>query len=67
MARITSYCPPARCVGRNCSNDPGCPQGCLFDILADPTETTDLKATEPQVFAQVRASCAFELCALLPP
>ena len=27
------------------SNDPGCPTGCLFDLIADPTESRDLAAT----------------------
>lgn len=66
------------------SSDPGCPTGCLFDIVAvrslraeacrttrlhqlcrlltcilpmprvqDPTETTDLHAQQPQIFAQL--------------
>lgn len=26
-------------------DDPGCPDGCLFDILKDETETTDIKGT----------------------
>lgn len=27
------------------SDDPGCPEGCLFDIIKDETETTDLRGT----------------------
>jgi hypothetical protein len=30
--------------------DPGCPDGCLFDILADPGETTDIKEKNPSQF-----------------
>lgn len=33
--------------------DPGCPSGCLYDILADPGEYTDLKSSEPQVFQEL--------------
>lgn len=35
------------------SNDPGCPAGCLFDIVADPTEAFDLRNQEPAVFAHL--------------
>jgi len=27
------------------SNDPGCPTGCLFELLSDPTESNDLAKT----------------------
>eukprot|EP00035_Acanthoeca_spectabilis_P026572 m.463235 g.463235 ORF g.463235 m.463235 type:complete len:540 (+) comp22965_c0_seq1:16-1635(+) len=35
------------------TDDAGCPSGCLFDLLADPAETNNLKEAEPQVFAQL--------------
>ena len=37
------------------SNDVGCPVGCLFEILADPTEAIDLREKQPQVFSQMLA------------
>lgn len=33
--------------------DPGCPHGCLFDIVADPEEHHDLRAEQPELFQQV--------------
>eukprot|EP01059_Diplonema_ambulator_P010785 TRINITY_DN2081_c0_g1_i1.p1 TRINITY_DN2081_c0_g1~~TRINITY_DN2081_c0_g1_i1.p1 ORF type:complete len:1269 (+),score=327.88 TRINITY_DN2081_c0_g1_i1:1956-5762(+) len=36
------------------TKNPGCPDGCLFDILADPSEYTDLKSTLPSVFADLK-------------
>lgn len=33
--------------------NPGCPQGCLFDVLADPTEQNDIKAQQPDLFQNV--------------
>ena len=35
--------------------DAGCPDCCLFNIIEDPTETKDLRTTEPQVFAKLQA------------
>lgn len=34
-------------------DDPGCPQGCLFNIFADPEERDDLREAEPAVFQQL--------------
>ena len=31
----------------------GCPNGCLFDIIRDPTETTDLSRSMPTVFEEL--------------
>ncbi len=31
-------------------SDPGCPEGCLFDIFADPEERNNLKDTLPEVY-----------------
>eukprot|EP01062_Namystynia_karyoxenos_P038921 TRINITY_DN2828_c0_g2_i1.p1 TRINITY_DN2828_c0_g2~~TRINITY_DN2828_c0_g2_i1.p1 ORF type:complete len:522 (+),score=133.72 TRINITY_DN2828_c0_g2_i1:101-1666(+) len=36
------------------SDDPGCPEGCLFDIFADPSEKHDLKSESPALFAQLK-------------
>ena len=30
--------------------DPGCPQGCLFNLLTDPYERVDVKAAHPKIF-----------------
>lgn len=32
---------------------PGCPSGCLYNIIDDPSEHVDLKETEPAVFSRV--------------
>eukprot|EP01062_Namystynia_karyoxenos_P038920 TRINITY_DN2828_c0_g1_i1.p1 TRINITY_DN2828_c0_g1~~TRINITY_DN2828_c0_g1_i1.p1 ORF type:complete len:558 (+),score=141.16 TRINITY_DN2828_c0_g1_i1:102-1676(+) len=36
------------------TDDPGCPDGCLFDIFADPSEKHDLKAELPDIFARLK-------------
>lgn len=33
----------------------GCPDGCLFDILNDETETTDIKSENEGIFKQLLA------------
>ena len=38
------------------SNDPGCPKGCLYDILEDPGEYNDLSSAEPLLFRSVAKS-----------
>lgn len=35
------------------SNDVGCPNGCLFDIFKDPTESVDVQADDPDTFARM--------------
>ena len=35
------------------SNDPGCPNGCLYDVIADPGEYNDLSASEPALFREL--------------
>eukprot|EP01060_Flectonema_neradi_P027624 TRINITY_DN37220_c0_g1_i1.p1 TRINITY_DN37220_c0_g1~~TRINITY_DN37220_c0_g1_i1.p1 ORF type:complete len:511 (+),score=127.35 TRINITY_DN37220_c0_g1_i1:63-1535(+) len=39
-----------------CGNfhDPGCPNGCLFNIINDPTERHDLSQSQPQIFNQLK-------------
>ena len=36
----------------------GCPRGCLFDVIADPSETVDLSAALPAVVASLAARLA---------
>ena len=35
------------------SSDPGCPIGCVFDILADPNEINDISLANPNLFASM--------------
>ena len=37
---------------------PGCAEGCLFNIIDDPNEYTELSAAQPTVFAQMKARIA---------
>lgn len=39
--------------GSEPKTDPGCPHGCLFDIVADPAEHHDLRTEQPKLFQQL--------------
>jgi len=51
----TSAASPNATGASHKSTDPGCPAGCLFDIIADEGEHEDIKAREPEVFAAMVA------------
>ena len=44
------------CSGGNGGHPHNCDQGCLFDLVADPTEHVNLKATQPGKFAELKAT-----------
>ena len=48
------------------SNDPGCPKGCLYDILEDPGEYNDLSSAEPLLFRSVVACCCIRVSSVCP-
>eukprot|EP00730_Choanoeca_flexa_P004719 TRINITY_DN11782_c0_g1_i1.p1 TRINITY_DN11782_c0_g1~~TRINITY_DN11782_c0_g1_i1.p1 ORF type:complete len:519 (+),score=67.23 TRINITY_DN11782_c0_g1_i1:149-1558(+) len=35
------------------ATDPGCPDGCLFDIIKDPSEYSDIKQEQPDVYREL--------------
>eukprot|EP01064_Diplonema_japonicum_P015358 TRINITY_DN23085_c0_g1_i1.p2 TRINITY_DN23085_c0_g1~~TRINITY_DN23085_c0_g1_i1.p2 ORF type:complete len:150 (+),score=19.01 TRINITY_DN23085_c0_g1_i1:355-804(+) len=37
------------------TTNPGCPQGCLFNINSDPSEYHDLRTMQPAIFASLTA------------
>ena len=38
--------------------DVGCPNGCLFNIITDPTEHNDVSSEQPEIFASLKARLA---------